>query len=144
MVEILVDSSVILDIFEKDERWYQWSQSTLDRLSENNTLCINPIIYTEVSIGFKQIEELEYAISKAYFRMLQLPKEALFLSGKVFLQYRKNKGAKTSPLPDFFIGAHAAVSNLELVTRDTRKISSYFPKVQLISPAHNEQPLYDS
>jgi hypothetical protein len=95
--------------------------------------CTCPIIYSEVSIGFKRIEELEDAFSWCGFQLLQIPKEAIFLAGKVYLKYRKRKGTKLSPLTDFIIGAHAAVDKLELQTRDTSRYKSYFPTVKLIS-----------
>jgi len=97
-------------------------------------LYINPIIYTEVSIGFENIKELDFAISSLGIKILEIPKEALFLTGKIFLKYRKNKGAKRSPLPDFFIGSHALVSDFELITRDLGRYPTYFPKLKLIHP----------
>lgn len=131
---LLVDANVILDIFLDDPNWADWSEKTLNRLSQTQTLYINPIIYTEVSIGFNRIEELEAVLQKTGFQMLDLPKEALFLAGKVYLKYRRNKGTKLSPLPDFFIGAHAAVLQLDLVTRDVSRYKTYFPTVNLIKP----------
>ena len=110
---LLVDSNVILDIFLDDPVWAEWSEETLNQYGEANDLFINPIIYTELSIGFNRIEELEKAIEIAGFQILELPKEALFLAGKAFLQYRRSQGTKISPLPDFFIGAHAAVLNVD-------------------------------
>jgi hypothetical protein len=131
---ILVDSNVILDIFEDDPVWADWSESMLNHYSGIAPLYINSIIYSEVSVGFQRIEELEKAIAKCGFQIIQIPKEALFLAGKTFVRYRKRKGSKTSPLPDFFIGAHAAVDGLKLLTRDVSRITSYFPKVKFISP----------
>jgi len=131
---ILVDSNVLLDIFEDDPVWAQWSEAMLERYSATHALCISPIIYAEVSVGFERIEELEAAIIGAGVRMLQIPKEALFLAAKVFVEYRRRKGIKVAPLPDFFVGAHAAVEKLELLTRDTRRYKSYFPTVKLVSP----------
>jgi len=131
---VLVDSNVILDVFKEDPNWVEWSESMLDRYSTTHTMYINPTIYSEVSMGFERIEELEEAITGCGFQMIQIPKEALFLAGKVFIKYRKRKDIKTSTLPDFFIGAHAAVDKLELMTRDTSRIRSYFPTVKLISP----------
>jgi predicted nucleic acid-binding protein len=131
---LIVDSNVILDIFLNDPNWADWSEKTLNRLSMTNTLYINPIIYTEVSIGFNRIEELENVIQKAGFQMLEIPKEALFLAGKAYLKYRRNKGTKTSPLPDFFIGAQAAVLNVDLITRGVSRYTTYFPTVNLITP----------
>ena len=134
MSEILVDSNVILDIFLNDPNWADWSETMLNQYGTAHELLINPIIYTELSIGFNRIEELEEALHSAGFHLLEIPKEALFLAGKVFLQYRQNKGTKSSPLPDFFIGAHAAVLNVGLITRDIARYRTYFPTVHLISP----------
>ena len=134
MAKILVDSNIILDIFLDDPTWAEWSETTLENLDSHSTLCINPIIYTEISVGFTHIERLEDAITDANLQILELPREALFLAGKAFLKYRKRDGRKRSPLPDFYIGAHAAVLNLELITRDISRYRSYFPTVKLISP----------
>lgn len=131
---ILVDSNVILDVLEDDPQWVDWSESQLEYLSDEFILCINPIIYTEISIGFQRIEELEAAIQGMGFRMLQIPKEALFLAGKVFLDYKRRKGDCRSPLLDFFIGAHAAVESIPLLTRDLKRYRTYFPTVKLITP----------
>lgn len=134
MTGILIDSNVILDLFEEDSNWVEWSEAMLHQYSYTHTMYINPIVYSEISVGFKRIEELENALSGCGFELIQIPKEALFLAGKTYLGYRKRKGTKLSPLPDFFIGAHAAVNKLELMTRDTSRYKSYFPTVKLISP----------
>jgi len=134
MKGVLVDSNVVLDIFLDDPNWAEWSESTLGKYNDNAVLYINPIIYSEVSIGFERIEELESAINRGGFQILEIAKEALFLAGKVFLKYKKGKGMKRSPLPDFFIGAQAAVLNLDLITRDVSRYRTYFPTVKLISP----------
>lgn len=131
---LLVDSNVLLDVFEDDPVWAQWSEEMLEHYSTTHILCISPIIYAEVSVGFERIEELEAAIIDSGVRMLQIPKEALFLAAKVFVEYRRRRGIKLSPLPDFFIGAHAAVEKLELLTRDVSRYKSYFPTVKLVSP----------
>jgi predicted nucleic acid-binding protein len=131
---LLVDSNVLLDVFEDDPVWAQWSEEVLEHYSTTHILCISPIIYAEVSVGFERIEELEAAIIDSGVRMLQIPKEALFLAAKVFVEYRRRRGIKLSPLPDFFIGAHAAVEKLELLTRDVSRYKSYFPTVKLVSP----------
>jgi len=131
---ILVDSNVILDVFLDDPQWADWSESILERYSQSSTLYINPVVYTEISIGFKHIEDLESAILHAGFKMLPISREALFLTGKVFLKYRKNKGTKISSLPDFYTGAQAAVLGVELITRDVARYRTYFPTVRLISP----------
>ena len=137
MNEVLVNSNVILDLFENDPQWAQWSENILEQYSKSHTLCINPIIYSEISIGFNQIEELDKALMACEFKMLALPKLALFLAGKTYLKYKRRKGTKNSPLPDFYIGAHATVSKLKLITRDMGRYRSYFSEVVLISPQTN-------
>ena len=131
---ILVDSNIILDVFLDDPNWAEWSESKLEKFSAITKLYINPIVYSEISIGFKRIEELESVLNRAGFQMLDIPKEALFLAGKVFVKYRKNRGTKRSPLPDFYIGAHAAILEIELITRDESRYRTYFPTVRLICP----------
>ena len=134
MKGLLVDSNIILDIFLNDPTWADWSESVLANYSVYSTPYINSIIYTEVSIGFEKIEELESALHKGGFQILEIPKEALFLAGKVYLKYRKDKGIKRSPLPDFYIGAQASVLSLDLITRDVSRYRTYFPTVKLICP----------
>jgi predicted nucleic acid-binding protein len=134
MNRILVDTSVILDLFSDNPTWADWSEAVLSEYGSSNELCINPIIYTEISIGFERIEDLEKSLELSGFRLLEIPKEALFLAGKAFLSYRRNRGVKGAPLPDFYIGAHAAVAGLALITRDPEWIETYFPTVQLIAP----------
>ena len=134
MKGVLVDSNVILDLFLDDPVWADWSERILERYLGRSILYINPIIYFEVSIAFNLIEDLEAAIARTGFQMLEIPKEALFLAGKVFLKYRKRGGVKRSPLPDFYIGAQAAVLDLQLITRDISRYRSYFPTVNLITP----------
>ncbi len=134
MKGVLVDSNVVLDVFLNDPKWADWSESKLDEYDQLGVLYINSIVYSEISIGFDRIEDLESAIVRAGFQMLEIPKEALFLAGKAYLKYKKRKGTKRTPLPDFFIGAQAAVQNLDLITRDVSRYQSYFPTVKLISP----------
>lgn len=134
---VLIDSCILLDLFTNDPYWGDWSESILEKYSQTNTLYINSIIYTEISIGFEKIEEVEEAIDSMDIKVLEMPREALFLTGKAFLKYRRNKGTKNSPLPDFFIGAHSAVSQFSLITRDLSKYRTYFPQVNLISPEIN-------
>ena len=131
---VLVDSNIILDVFTDDPNWADWSESMLEEYSNVSTLYINFIVYSEISIGFNRIEDLESAIIGAGFQMLDFPKEAFFLAGKAFLKYKKKRGARSSPLPDFFIGAQAAVLNIALITRDVSRYRSYFPTLSLISP----------
>ena len=134
MKGVLVDSNIVLDVFLNDPKWADWSESKLDEYDQLGILYINSIVYSEISIGFDRIEDLESAIARAGFQMLEIPKEALFLAGKAYLKYKKRKGTKRTPLPDFFIGAQAAVQNLDLITRDVSRYQSYFPTVKLISP----------
>ena len=133
-MDILVDSNVILDILTEDKKWFPWSSKTLAHYAEHNVLAINPIIYAEVSISFDRIEDLEDALSPAYFRREPLPWEAAFLAGKCFLAYRRKGGSKRSPLPDFFIGAHATIAGMPLLTRDVSHYRTYFPNLNLIAP----------
>ena len=133
---VFLDSCILLDLFTNDPHWAEWSEKILDQYSQTNTLFINSIVYTEISIGFNKIEEVENAVSELGIKVLEIPREALFLTGKVFLKYRKNKGTKNSPLPDFFIGAHASISKFNLITRDPSKYKTYFPQVKLIHPEH--------
>jgi len=131
---VLVDSCVLLDIFEDDPRWFEWSVSQLEQCARTHALLINSIIYSEISIGFERIEELERQIQALGLKLQAQPKESLFLAGKAFVDYRRRGGQRRSPLPDFFIGAHAAVAGWPLVTRDPRRFSTYFPSVKLIHP----------
>jgi predicted nucleic acid-binding protein len=131
---VLVDSNVLLDIATTDPAWAAWSSSTLERLANETTLLINPLIYAEVSIRFTHIEELEQAIPATLFRREPLPYEAAFLAGKAFLRYRRAGGARGTPMPDFYIGAHAAVAGYRLLTRNASRYRSYFPSVRLIAP----------
>ena len=131
---VLVDSNVLLDVLTEDPSWSAWSSDTLSSLAEGNLLVINPIIYAEVSIGFQRIEDLDAALLEDVFERRPLPWEASFLAGKCFLQYRKLGGQKRSPLPGFFIGAHALVERMRLVTRDARRYNTYFPHLKLICP----------
>jgi predicted nucleic acid-binding protein len=131
---ILVDSNVILDTLTEDADWFQWSSDALAEAAESATLVINPIIDAEVSIRFARIEELEETLPPSYFRRDALPWEAGFLAGKCFAAYRRRGGLRHAPLPDFYIGAHAAVSGMTLLTRDIARYKTYFPRVRLISP----------
>jgi predicted nucleic acid-binding protein len=134
-MDILVDSNVILDILTEDKKWFSWSSKTLADYADQNILVINPMIYAEVSIRFERIEDLEDALSPSHFRRDSLPWEAAFLAGKCFLAYRRKGGRKSAPLPDFFIGAHAAVARIPLLTRDVSRYRTYFPSLKLIAPS---------
>lgn len=127
---ILVDSNVILDIMTEDQNWYDWAIRTLE--NQHEPLAINPIIYAEVSVKIASVEALNEAMQP--FKRLPLPYEASFLAGKAFLNFLKNKGKRTNTLPDFFIGAHAAILKIPLITRDIRRYKIYFPSVNLIHP----------
>lgn len=131
---VLVDSCVLLDIFTEDPVWFEWSSAAIERQADRGKLIIDPIIYSEASVRFERIEELEAVLSADAFEYHPLPKEAAFLAGKCYLRYRRGGGTKAMPLPDFFIGAHAAVEGLELLTRDTARFRTYFPAVKLICP----------
>ena len=131
----LVDSNVLLDVLTEDRSWLAWSSETLARCADDGPLVINPLIYAEVSIGFDRIEELDDALDAAIFQRRPLPWEAAFLAGKCFLRYRRRGGTRSSTLPDFYIGAHALVEGLTLVTRDAMRYRTYFPRLPLVAPA---------
>jgi predicted nucleic acid-binding protein len=135
MTAVLVDANVLLDVMTEDARWLAWSADAIERAADRHRLVINPIIYAEVSIRYSRIEELDAALPKSMSDREAVPYEAAFLAGKSFLAYRRRGGRKQSPLPDFFIGAHAAVAGYQLVTRDAARYRSYFPKLSLIAPA---------
>jgi predicted nucleic acid-binding protein len=130
----LVDSNVLLDILTEDPTWLDWSTEALARAAEAGPVFINPVIYAEVSIRFTRVEELDDALPASHYRRLSLPWESAFLAGKAFLDYRRNHGSRSSTLPDFFIGAHAAVTDLTLLTRDAARYRTYFPTVHLAAP----------
>ncbi|MGP8244905.1 MAG: type II toxin-antitoxin system VapC family toxin [Bryobacteraceae bacterium] len=132
---LLVDSNVLLDVATDDPVWGDWSARALAEVAEHATLIINPIVYAEVSIGYTTIEALDAVLPAALYRREPLPWEAAFLAGKSFLLYRRRGGSRTSPLPDFYIGAHAAIGRLALLTRDATRYRSYFPKVEILAPA---------
>jgi predicted nucleic acid-binding protein len=134
---VLVDSNVLLDILEEDRVWYGWSAETLAAVAEHSALAINPVIFAEVSIGFSRIEEVEEALPPDVFERHSLPWEAAFLAGKSFLSYRRVGGRRRSPLPDFFVGAHALIAGMALLTRDAARYQTYFPKLRLITPGKN-------
>lgn len=134
MRRILVDANVLLDVLTEDAQWNVWSAARLDGCAAEAELCINPIVYAEVSVGFERIEELDAALSPDAFTRLAPPWEAGFLAGKAFLEYRQARGARTSPLPDFYIGAHAAIEGMALLTRDAKRYRTYYPKPEVICP----------
>jgi predicted nucleic acid-binding protein len=131
---VLVDSNVLLDVITNDVMWGDWSTDALQRTADAAILVINPLIYAEVSVSFSAIEDLESALPIDLYRREGLPYEAGFLAGKCFRRYRRAGGDKRSPLPDFYIGAHAALAGYRLLTRDASRYRAYFPNVPLIAP----------
>ena len=134
MADVLVDSNVLLDVFTDDLRWYGRSAALLADVASRYELIVNPIVYAEISVGFERIEDLDAFLPGAAFRREALPWEAAFLAGKCFLRYRRAGGARRAPLPDFYIGAHAAVRGIPLLTRDTARYRTYLPRLELIVP----------
>ena len=134
MNDTLVDTNVLFDFLSEDDDWSDWSSAMLTDAAERGRVVINPIIYAEVSVRYDRIEDLNKALPSEFFVHAPLPWEAAFVAGKAFNKYRRRGGAKRSPLPDFFIGAHAAVAEMTLLTRDPRRYRTYFPKLRIISP----------
>jgi predicted nucleic acid-binding protein len=134
LTAVLVDSNVLLDVMTEDASWLSWSVSAIERAADTARLVINPVIYAEASVRFTRIEELDAALPSNLFEREPIPYEAAFLAGKAYLAYRRRGGTRRSPLPDFFIGAHAAVSSYRLLTRDSARYRAYFPKLPLIAP----------
>ncbi len=130
----LVDTNVILDLVTNDPDWSGWSIAQLEEAALKGPLCINDVVYAELSVRYARIEDLEAMLDDAAIEVARTPRDALFLAGKVFVEYRKSGGARTGVLPDFFIGAHAAVSGLPLLTRDGGRYRTYFPRMALIAP----------
>lgn len=130
----LVDSNVLIDVLTNDPLWGPWSSQNLAKCADEAPLILNALIYAEVSIGFDRIEELETALPGDFFKREPLPYEAAFLAGKCFIAYRRRGGDRKTPLPDFFIGAHAAVTGYRLLTRDAQRYRTYFPTLALIAP----------
>lgn len=131
---ILIDSSVLLDIVTKDPVWFDWSAFALASFVDTSELCINPLICAEASIRFASPQDFDAKFPETIFRRESLPYEAAFLAGKAFVEYRRRGGLKTSPLADFYIGAHAAVCGFGILTRDPRRFRRYFPTVEVIAP----------
>jgi predicted nucleic acid-binding protein len=131
---VLVDSTVLLDVLTEDPVWYGWSSDALAAAADESVLAINPLVYAEVSIGFERIEELDEALPPGTVTRLPLPWAAAFLAGKCFFAYRRAGGERRSPLPDFYIGAHAAVEGMPLLTRDATRYRTYLPRLEIIAP----------
>ena len=130
----LIDSCALLDVLTNDATWGEWSAQAITAAETEGELVINPLIYAEVSAGYAQVEQVEAALPAAIFRREPLPYEAGFLAAKAFVAYRKRGGAKTAPLPDFYIGAHAAVARYRVITRDAARFRTAFPSLELIAP----------
>ena len=134
IVSTLVDSNVILDVATEDAEWIDWSAAMLAEAGQRGPLVINPLIYAEVAARYATVEALDEALPPDYYTRAALPWPAAFLAAKCFVAYRRRGGVKKSPLPDFYIGAHAAVAGLTLLTRDDRRYRTYFPKLRIIAP----------
>ncbi|MCG6573944.1 PIN domain-containing protein [Pseudomonas sp. AF32] len=132
---VLVDTNVLIDVLEDDPVWADWSVQQLRAQSQVHDLAINPIVYAELSQTFSTFEALDEVVAELGLLMLEIPRPALFLAGKAFVRYRKVGGGKNNVLADFFIGAHAAVKGLTLLTRDAKRYRSYFPSVELVAPS---------
>ena len=132
---VLVDTNVLIDVATEDPQWFDWSASRLRQAANGDRLAINPLVYAELSVHYDTLEALEAALSGHPFARLALPWEAAFVAGKAYRRYRSRGGAKRSPLPDFYIGAHASLAGYALLTRDPARYREYFPKLRLISPA---------
>jgi predicted nucleic acid-binding protein len=134
VVSTLVDTNVLVDYLDDRSEWFDWSAAMLTDAGELGNVIINPVIYAEVSVAFRTIEEVEAHLPASYFIRMPLPWDAAFLAAKVFAQYRRHGGTRRSPLPDFFIGAHAAVAGMTLLTRDASRYREYFPKLKILAP----------
>jgi predicted nucleic acid-binding protein len=134
LTPVLVDTNVLIDVLHRDPVWARWSDGSLERAADEAIVVINPIVYGELSLGFPSVEELDVALEPHLFEREGLPFAAAFLAGRAFLEYRRRGGSRTSLMPDFYIGAHAAVAGYRLLTRDPRRYRTYFPRLQLIAP----------
>lgn len=134
MAATLVDSNVLIDSLDASSPWRPWADNAMADALEGGPLFVNQIVYAEVSVGFPGIEDCDRALRNRWVELVPIPWPASFLAGKAFVEYRRRDGAKRSPLPDFFIGAHAAVEGLRLLTRDPGRYRTYFPTVELITP----------
>lgn len=134
MAAVLIDSNIILDVLTSDPKWLEWSSATLAEMGDSRRLVINAIVYAEISVRFSRIEDLEEALPASLLAREAIPYEAAFLAAKAFLGYRRRGGARSTTLPDFLIGAHAAVAGYDLATRDPARYRTCFPRVRLIAP----------
>ena len=135
MGTVFIDSNILLDVLTEDPKWFEWSSAALAAAADRHRLVINAVVYAEVSVRFSRIEDLEAALPPQLIEREAIPFEAAFLAGKCFQTYRQRGGARTSPLPDFFIGAHAAVAGYDLMTRDVGRYKTYFPRLTIIHPS---------
>jgi predicted nucleic acid-binding protein len=131
---IFVDTNVLLDVVTNNHDWQNWSLRQLEIAAIRDRLVINPVIYAELSIGYERVEEVDAVLASTGIIIAEIPRAALFFAGKAFRRYRGRGGTKTGVLPDFFIGAHAAVLGAALITRDTARYRTYFPSLQLVAP----------
>lgn len=134
MTHTLVDTNVLVDVLDADRTWLAWSREALQAASESGRVLVNQTIYAELSVGFPNMTALDDALAEADILKVEMPWSAAYLAGKAFIEYRRRGGTKTAPLPDFFIGAHAAVQRYRLLTRDAARYRSYFPTVEVIAP----------
>ena len=131
---MLVDTNVLVDVFEDDPDWADWSVRQLRAQAQVHELVVNPIVYSELSLAFESVQALDAALDQMGLGFRELPRPALFLAARAFVKYRREGGTRTNVLPDFFIGAHAAVSGCAILTRDERRYRNYFPRVALVVP----------
>ena len=134
MSSTLIDSNVLIDLFDEDSEWRRWSDAAVAAAAGRGPLVINPLVFAEVSAGFDTLDQVEALLAESFFTREGLPWEAAFLAGRAFWMYRQRGGTRTSPLPDFYIGAHAAVAGHTLLTRDPRRYRHYFPRLRIVSP----------
>ena len=138
---VIVDTNVLVDVLQDDPEWADWSTNRMRAMAKIHELVINPVIYAELSLSFEAVEDLDAAIADLELELLELTRPALFLAGKAFAQYtRRRTGARTTVLPDFFVGAQAAVLGCAILTRDIRRYETYFPTVDVLAPHANQTP----
>ena len=131
---LLIDTNVLVDVLQDDPQWAEWSIEQLRAQAKIHELVINPVIYAELSLSFSTLESLERVVANMELTMREIPRPALFLAGKAYLQYRRRGGSKGQVMPDFFIGAHAAVEGWPLLTRDASRFRTYFPRLEVVAP----------
>ncbi|MEJ8574076.1 type II toxin-antitoxin system VapC family toxin [Microbaculum marinum] len=134
MTDTLVDTNVLIDVFGADPNWVEWSRSRLRAAAGNGELVVNPMVYAELSAMFPTQRQLDHALPRDRYRREDLPWDAAFNAGRAFLAYRRAGGAKRSPLPDFYIGAHAEIHGYDLLTRDPARYRQFFPMLKLVTP----------